>query len=355
MPTESGNAASIGPVVVSPDSTTEPEYPIEVLCPICFNLLDDPVTWPAPSCEEKHNFCRGCLSIMCDSKDLKSLCPICRAPSTVPILDQLWTLPVDPVLNARIEHDYPEHHAESVVKRERKQREYEALPRVIIPIFDKPETQVGGAGFDCSSLHRGKVVDFRIFTPEHALLLATCFANPEPRFGLLLEGETWGYIAGGTLPDHSANNDIPLSLRNPRLTRSSLVGACACACVPVCLCACVPVCLCACVPACVCVSPLRCAHAPPVISPKLFEAGKPPKSVGQALAKLIMQRQVLKKVLKVQILIVDSFRLDGPLTSEPVPHDLASMLNYKDPSQATPIKFGKVLCSPLGDVPTYVK
>ena len=181
---------------------------MEVLCPICFNLFDDPVTWPAPSCEEKHNFCRGCLFLMCDSKELKSLCPICRAQSTVPILDQLWTLPVDPVLNARIAAEYPEHHALSMAKRERKQREYESLPRTTLPIFVNFERQVG---FDCSSLHRGKVVDFRIFEPAHALLLATCFANPETtRFGLLLAGETWGYIAGSTSAEGRIDHFSPL-------------------------------------------------------------------------------------------------------------------------------------------------
>lgn len=187
----------LGDVPNAPAPATAPEqdYPIELLCPICFNLLDDPVTWPAPQCEEKHNFCRHCIETMCETREVKSLCPICRAPSTVPVLDQLWTLPVDEILNERLKTEYPEHHAESMARRERKHAEYDALPRIRVPVFESCEHQLAEPSRE--RLHRGKKVDFRISKPEHLLLLATCFANPETtRFGILLEGERWGYIAG---------------------------------------------------------------------------------------------------------------------------------------------------------------
>lgn len=187
----------LGDVPNAPAPATAPEqdYPIELLCPICFNLLDDPVTWPAPQCEEKHNFCRHCIETMCETREVKSLCPICRAPSTVPVLDQLWTLPVDEILNERLKTEYPEHHAESMARRERKHAEYDALPRICVPVFESCEHQLAEPSRE--RLHRGKKVDFRISKPEHLLLLATCFANPETtRFGILLEGERWGYIAG---------------------------------------------------------------------------------------------------------------------------------------------------------------
>lgn len=61
---------------------------------------------------------------------------------------------------------------------------------------------------------------------------------------------------------------------------------------------------------------------------------------------------------QVQILLVDTFRLDGPLTSEAVDPALAAMIGKPtDPNSDNypkPLRIGRLLTSPDGEVPGYV-
>lgn len=94
----------------APEASQDDSLP-DLHCAICFEIYDDPVKWPAPECG--HHFCRKCLAQMVTKGGVtsRSLCPICRAPTTFPILDSLWTIPTDKTLDESVEAEYPELHA----------------------------------------------------------------------------------------------------------------------------------------------------------------------------------------------------------------------------------------------------
>lgn len=260
--------------------------PEELTCPICYELYDDPVCWPAPSCIEKHHFCRPCIQRLCESTTLESLCPLCRAPSNNPILDHLWALPIDDALNARLESEYPEHYATSMARREERQLEYANLPRIVVPLlFDFQRYLSGHSERD---LGRGKVVSILLSKPEHFLVLANALTSANTkhvkRFGVLMEGERWGYVAG-------------------------------------------------------------------IVSPELFSQSNTPKTAKQVIAQLRVSRKVGRGgSIKLKILLVDTFRLDGEPVVETADRDMKGFLGARDD---VPLSIGTLITSPLGDVKAH--
>jgi len=260
--------------------------PEDLTCPICLQLFDDPVCWPNPQCNGSHHFCRPCIERMATTP-LRRLCPICRAPSALPILDQLWTLPVSEELSARLEADYPAAFAASVARRTAAQVAHEALPRFELPLIPNLETTISSDA--ASKLSRGRVVDVNFFTAEHFLALAAALANKHARsrFALLMEGQRWGYIAG-------------------------------------------------------------------VSSPQLFLPGKFPATMREAVAHLRMKRKCGKGVmLKMKVVLVDTFHLEGTPREELVDAETAAYLGMGLGGQGVPLRMATLVASPLGDVQPF--
>lgn len=173
--------------------------PQELTCPICFDLFEDPIDWPSPQCEQ-HHFCRMCVHKLCESATTRSVCPICRATSSAPVRDILWSLPVNEVLNARIQAEYPEAYAKSIAAQEERLRRQAELPRVSLPLFESMQRLMTVDAE--STLKRGKSVDIFLSTNEQILTLSAVLAKKGPqRFGILLQGQRSGYIAGIVSPN----------------------------------------------------------------------------------------------------------------------------------------------------------
>ena len=129
-----------------------------------------------------------------------SVCPICRAPSSAPILDLLWTLPVSEAVNTQIEKEFPEEYSKGLVERQARQPRHAALPRISVPLFENTSRMMT---IDAeSALKRGKAVDIYLTEPSQFLALAAVLAKKGPqRFGILMRGQQWGYVAGIVAPN----------------------------------------------------------------------------------------------------------------------------------------------------------
>ena len=177
------------------------DIPEVLTCPICLDLMADPVAWPAPHCGE-HSFCRECLERSVHK--LSSRCPICRTPARI---DDVWSLPCNGNVVALLESDFPERHAESMRRSQLRRERFLGVPRLNVPVlqsFEQLLSQHSERDISRLGCRPGTKINLTIFSPSHYLLLATSISSHEAsanaRFGLLLEGQSWGFVAGIVSP-----------------------------------------------------------------------------------------------------------------------------------------------------------
>jgi len=177
------SSASFGEARDIEERDDDINYPLELSCPVCFNLLDDAVSWPSAGCSA-HPTCRICLLKSAESVGIR--CPICRAPPPPEeefSLVSIWKLPVHKQFDDEIRERFPN---------EWKDQEQCRAPDLTLPLFEEQFVQKQQKGFKC-----GDTLSLRLTEPRHLLLLCTCLSDRKiSRFALLPEGSAMGFIAG---------------------------------------------------------------------------------------------------------------------------------------------------------------
>jgi len=192
------------------------DIPDDLLCPICYHLYDEPVSWPTPACAD-HVFCRRCIEQYCRRMKSADVCPICRSHATTEkrVLNEIWKLPINDVTEARIRADFSEQHAQHQQRRAERWQ----TRGLYVPLFADftrclvSTTRPGSSG----ELYCGKTVEIVINSPVQFLTLATALSQPlnspsSGRFGLLLDDQAWGFIAGLISPKLPRGKSIRATL-----------------------------------------------------------------------------------------------------------------------------------------------
>ena len=158
-------------------------YPLELSCPVCLNLLDDPVSWPSARCRV-HPICRSCL--LKSSECMSMRCPVCRAPAPLEeefSLSSIWKLPVHTLFDDEIRETFPDEWSSNLQRR---------APNLTLPLFEEQFVQKQRKGVKC-----GDTLSLKFTEPRHLLLLCKCLSDKQiSRFALLPEGSATGFIAG---------------------------------------------------------------------------------------------------------------------------------------------------------------